>query len=401
MPVQAQGLFDHFSAQAVLVMDAKTGEVFYQENAERKLPVYSVSKLMTAYITLQSIESGKLKWEQLIPIDETLAEISEVYAFTNVPLTAGMSYTVRDLFQAMLVQSANAATMALAKAISGSEASFVRTMNTYAQTLQLKQSQFVSSSGLERSDLLEFGIEIAEGGNQMSAVDVAYLWREILVKYPDVAQITQASQMWFNEGDEIEKFLMTTSNPLLPGAAQAMPGFLGGKSGFGGLDGTAAYVAALHNEQHALISVVIGSMNMSDVYETTRQLLEYGLTIETNNTFASNSLESSQLLQKIHHEFAVINGEKNNIEINFSTVIPAKYQNYAQYQFTFIPTSSNFQETNQSFQAPIMNGQELGVLKISKENKQLETITVYAEETIAVRPLSWWQKLVKIIIEIF
>lgn len=401
MPVQAQGLFDHFSAQAVLVMDATTGELLYEKNAEKQLPVYSVSKLMTTYITLQTLESGKLKWDQLIPIDEKLAAISEVYAFTNVPLTAGMSYTVRDLFQAMLVQSANAATMALAQAISGSENNFVRVMNTYAQTLGLEQSQYVSSSGLERSDLSEFGIEIADGGNQMSAKDVALLWREILVEYPDVTKITQSSQMWFNESDEVEKFLMTTSNPLLPGAAQAMPGFLGGKSGFGGLDGTAAYTAGLYQGQHALISVVIGAMNMPDVYETTRQLLEYGLTTEVAVRLETKSLNEAQITRKLKHDFSVNHGEKTHMTIDFSTIIPAEYQNYTQYEFSFVPTATNFQQENQSFQAPVTKGQELGQLKISDQGTVKKTIVVYAEETIAIKQLSWWQKLVKMITDLF
>ncbi|MGL6247540.1 MAG: serine hydrolase, partial [Culicoidibacterales bacterium] len=93
-------------AHAQLLIEAETGEILFAENADEKLPVYSVSKLMTAYITLQAINEGAMSWDQQIVIDQTLASISEVYAFTNVPLTVGKSYTVRDLFQAMLVQSA-------------------------------------------------------------------------------------------------------------------------------------------------------------------------------------------------------------------------------------------------------------------------------------------------------
>lgn len=388
-------------AEAQLVIEAETGEILFAENADKKLPVYSVSKMMTAYITLQAISEGRLKWDQQVVIDQTLSEISEVYAFTNVPLTAGKSYTIKNLFQAMLVQSANAATMALAKTISGDENTFAILMNETAKKLDLKNSQFVSSSGLEQEDLIDFGIRLKAGGNQMSANDVASLIREIYAHFPEIAEITQVTQMWFDETNETEKFLMTTSNPLLPGASQEIPGFLGGKSGFGGLDGTAAYTAILTQEETTLISVVIGAMNMSDVYESTRQLMNYGLNVEKTMEKPAEQKLSTVKNENITYDFQVINGKTQNIIVNFSEVIPKKWQDQEKYSYSFTPTTANYQKSTNAFEAPILENQLLGQLKIKSDEKVVEIIPIYAQETIEAIELTWWQRIMKLIVELF
>ncbi|MGL4972381.1 MAG: D-alanyl-D-alanine carboxypeptidase family protein [Culicoidibacterales bacterium] len=388
-------------AEAQLVIEAETGEVLFAENADKKLPVYSVSKMMTAYITLQAISEGRLKWDQQVVIDQTLSEISEVYAFTNVPLTAGKSYTIKDLFQAMLVQSANAATMALAKTISGDENTFAILMNETAKKLDLKNSQFVSSSGLEQEDLIDFGIRLKAGGNQMSANDVASLIREIYANFPEISKITQVTQMWFDETNETEKFLMTTSNPLLPGASQEIPGFLGGKSGFGGLDGTAAYTAILTQEETTLISVVIGAMNMSDVYESTRQLMNYGLNVEKTIEKPAEQKLSTVKNENITYDFQVINGKTPSIVVNFSEVIPKKWQDQEKYSYSFTPITANYQKSTNAFEAPILENQLLGQLKIKSDEKVVEIIPIYAQETIEAIELTWWQRIMKLIVELF
>ncbi|MGL5382727.1 MAG: D-alanyl-D-alanine carboxypeptidase family protein [Culicoidibacterales bacterium] len=394
-------MMPNLMAEAQLVIEAETGEVLFAENADKKLPVYSVSKMMTAYITLQAISEGRLKWDQQVVIDQTLSEISEVYAFTNVPLTAGKSYTIKDLFQAMLVQSANAATMALAKTISGDENTFAILMNETAKKLNLKNSQFVSSSGLEQEDLIDFGIRLKAGGNQMSANDVASLIREIYAHFPEIAEITQVTQMWFDETNETEKFLMTTSNPLLPGASQEIPGFLGGKSGFGGLDGTAAYTAILTQEETTLISVVIGAMNMSDVYESTRQLMNYGLNVEKTMEKPAEQKLSTVKNENITYDFQVINGKTPNIIVNFSEVIPKKWQDQEKYSYSFTPTTANYQKSTNAFEAPILENQLLGQLKIKSDEKVVEIIPIYAQETIEAIELTWWQRIMKLIVELF
>ncbi|MGL6009140.1 MAG: D-alanyl-D-alanine carboxypeptidase family protein [Culicoidibacterales bacterium] len=388
-------------AHAQLLIEAETGEILFAENADEKLPVYSVSKLMTAYITLQAINEGAISWDQQIVIDQTLASISEVYAFTNVPLTVGKSYTVRDLFQAMLVQSANAATMTLAKAISGSETQFATLMNETAKALGLKDSQFVSSSGLEQEDLVDFGIKLKAGGNQMSANDVATLLKEIYANFPEIAKITQVTQMWFDETNETEKFLMSTSNPLLPGASQEIPGFLGGKSGFGGIDGTAAYTSILNHDETTLITVVIGAMNMSDVYEATRQMMEYGLTVEKNVEKPKSKQLPTEKNQDINYDFKVINGKIPKITINFSEFIPKKWENQTKYSYSFTPTAANYEYSYEAFEAPVLENQLLGQLKIKNSEKTVETIPIYANETIEAIELQWWQKIIKIITELF
>lgn len=111
----------NIDAKAAIAVDAKTGQVLYAKNAEQTLPVASMSKLLTAYMVLQAIDQGKLKWDQKVTPSDAAQEVSQDTTLSNVPLKKGESYTVKSLYQATLIYSANGAAMALADAVGGTQ----------------------------------------------------------------------------------------------------------------------------------------------------------------------------------------------------------------------------------------------------------------------------------------
>ncbi|MES9739277.1 serine hydrolase, partial [Peribacillus frigoritolerans] len=105
-------------AEAAIIIDGETGQIVYEKNADKVLGIASMSKMMTEYIIMESIENGKISWDQKVKINKYVHDLSKAPNLSNVGLTEGEDYTVKELYQAMAVYSGNAATVALAQLIS-------------------------------------------------------------------------------------------------------------------------------------------------------------------------------------------------------------------------------------------------------------------------------------------
>ena len=123
----------NLDAKAAIAVDATTGQVMYSKNAQEALPVASMSKLLTTYLVLKAIHSGKLSWNDKITPDEASQKVSQNTTLSNVPLKADHSYTVKSLYEAMLIYSANGATMALAYKVGGSHQNFINMINVFLE----------------------------------------------------------------------------------------------------------------------------------------------------------------------------------------------------------------------------------------------------------------------------
>lgn len=115
----------NLDAKAGIAIDINSGKILYEKNSKQKLPVASVTKILSMYIVLEEINSGKLKWEDEVVISKNAYDLTLNENASNIYLDEGGKYTVRDLFDAAMIQSANSATIALAEKISGSEQKFV------------------------------------------------------------------------------------------------------------------------------------------------------------------------------------------------------------------------------------------------------------------------------------
>ncbi|NRK74321.1 D-alanyl-D-alanine carboxypeptidase, partial [Salmonella enterica subsp. enterica serovar Typhi] len=125
-------------AGAAILVDANTGEILYEKNTDELLGVASMSKMMTEYIVLESIKNGKISWDQKVKINNYIHRLSGAPGLSNVGLTEGEEYTVKELYQAMAIHSGNAATVALAELIAGTEKNYISVMNQKAEELGLE-----------------------------------------------------------------------------------------------------------------------------------------------------------------------------------------------------------------------------------------------------------------------
>ncbi|WP_319585314.1 D-alanyl-D-alanine carboxypeptidase family protein [uncultured Desulfobulbus sp.] len=183
---------------SALVIEADSGKVLFEANADAKVYPASVLKLMDLYVILDRIEQGALKLDEMVQVTPEAMKTggSQVY------LDPKEQFPVEDLIYALMVQSANDAAVALATHIGGSKEGFVALMNQKAQELGMKNSKFHSVHGLPPSEGQEPDVTTAR--------DLAILCRS-LVKRPEALKYTGTQSKGFRD----EKFIMRNHNKLL------------------------------------------------------------------------------------------------------------------------------------------------------------------------------------------
>lgn len=259
----AKAASPNLQVKSAIAVDAQTGQILYQKNDQQKLPIASMTKLLSTYIVLNDIKDGKLHWNQQVAISPEIAKMSRNANLTNVPLSANRKYTVRELYQASLITSANAAVSALGNAVSGSPHQFVNRMRSTAKQLHLNSAHIVTASGITNGQAGQLGYSSVSKSdeNTMSAEDVARLSQIILKTYPEILQTTRLSTAWFDKGGSSQT-LMHTWNLMLKGQSQyqanlPVDGLKTGTSTAAGGN----FVGTVNRDGHRIITVVMHAQN--------------------------------------------------------------------------------------------------------------------------------------------
>src|SRR5690606_13642676 len=189
----------NINAKNAILIDAETGKILYENNADVPAPIASMTKMMTEYLVLEAIDEGTITWETETQIDEFLHSLSANSNSSGVGLRLNHNYTVKELYYAMAIYSDNATTMALARLIGGTEDGFVKMMNEKAAELGIQDAHFVNSSGLPNSMLGEYRINgsSADEENLLSAKSVALLAYSLIRDYPEVLEVSSIPQFEF------------------------------------------------------------------------------------------------------------------------------------------------------------------------------------------------------------
>lgn len=165
-PLCAAEFSDKVDAKSAILMEASTGTVLFEYNADDALPPASVTKVMTMLLVLEALDSEALKLDDMI----TVSDYASSMGGSQVFLKAGETMSVSDLLKSVIVASANDAAVALAEAVAGSESAFVTRMNERAAELGMKNTVFKNTNGLDDEDT----------GHLTSARDIALMSREVL-----------------------------------------------------------------------------------------------------------------------------------------------------------------------------------------------------------------------------
>lgn len=306
-------------AKAAIAVDANTGQILYAKNADQALPVASMSKLMTAYMVLQAINNGKLKWDQKVTPGKAAQEVSQDTTLSNVPLKEGHSYTVRELYQATLIYSANGAA--------------------------------------------------DDAENKFSAKDMALLSQRLIKDYPEVLKTTKITRMKFNNGtDQTE---MENWNWMLPGLAKAyselpVDGLKTGTSDSAG----ACFAATVNKDGHRLITIVLGAKHDSQEdlsrFEETQKLMSY-----CYNNYTYTSLAKGTTFKKTN-ALPVYHGKDLDVKVSLAAKTDVWLKSgVSKDQLSAKAVGNKKLYKKDGLQAPLKKGQKVGTLQIKAKDQPM------------------------------
>ncbi|WP_147536224.1 D-alanyl-D-alanine carboxypeptidase family protein [Bacillus marasmi] len=365
------------NAEAAILLDAKTGKILYQKNPDAVLGVASMSKMMTEYLVLEAIHNKKITWDQKVMINEYVHNLSAAPGLSNVGLTQGEEYTVKELYEAMAIFSGNAATVALAETVAGTEKNFVALMNKKAGELGLKDFNFVNSSGLNNESLLG---NIPAGGptdeNVMSARATAKLAYRLINDYPEVIQTAKTPKLNFEkDGKEYPNF-----NWMLPGLIFEYNGVDGLKTGSTDFAGYCFTATAERNDQR-FISVVMKASSKDTRFTETRKILDYAF-----NNFGEEKVLPKHYQVKGQKTLPVIKGKGDSVKIHTKNAINIVMKNGDKDNYKAVLVLDKKKLTkNGELTAPVKKGDKVGYVTLeSKNGEDLGFITGDASKGIKV-----------------
>lgn len=248
------------TAPSVLLMEASTGKVLYEKDADTRRPPASVTKVMTILLIYDALSAGKIHKEDVVTTSEYAASMGGSQVF----LEAGEEQTVDTLLKCIVVSSANDACVAMAEYISGTEEAFVQQMNERARGLGMENTVFKNCNGLDTD------------GHVTTARDIALMSRELITKYPDVYEYTK---IWMDtivhktkKGEE--EFGLSNTNKLIRQYSYAT----GLKTGSTG-EAKFCLSATAQKDGIDLIAVIMAAPDVKTRFADAQTLLNYGFSI--------------------------------------------------------------------------------------------------------------------------
>lgn len=297
------------NVSSAILIEATTGEVLMSLNADEALPPASMTKMMTEYLVAEAVKNGQIAWDQKVIVQENAAK----QIGSRIFLAQGDEHTVRELYIAMAVGSANDATVALAELVSGSEQQFVALMNETAQKMGMKTAYFINSTGLDRADMpAKYRPEI-DRETVMSAMDAATLARYIVTEHPDFTEFTTIQSYKFRERDTAPminyNWMLEANKDIANFKAYAYPGLDGLKTGHTSNAGNCFTGTAVRDGMR-LISVVMGADTEAHRFTETKKVLDFGF-----NNFEVKQVVAAKSVIAGNETVPVDKGKKQSVSV--------------------------------------------------------------------------------------
>lgn len=377
-PVHAASKID---AKAAIMVDASTGQIIYEQNANQQLPIASITKLLTIAVVHDELQQHAITDNTKVTVTPDIAAISNDPNYSSIGLVSGQSYSVIELVNAAMVKSADGAVVALATADGNSLDEFVLKMEQKAHNIGLKKASIINPTGLTNSEMKSLGSNnvSANAENEMSAKDVAILSRYLIHSYPAILQVTaQKKANFFISKNNVKS--IENLNKMLPGDQYTVPGIKinGLKTGTSDKAG-ACFVSTGNYRGHQIITVVLHANGNNK-----------------DNRFVQTQELYKMLKQDYHLQEISLPKKITNVKIKYGTrqtitTTPKKLTIWNNKPLKSFTISQNFNNklinNSQNLQAPIKKGQRIGSIKLTSptlktiSNEPL-TYSLYSNETV-------------------
>lgn len=331
----------NLAAKSWLLIDAKTGYIITEHNADEKLPPASLTKMMTAYIASEQVITGNIQYSDMVRVSERAWRKggSKMY------IREGTEVKLEDLMRGIIIQSGNDASIAVAEYIAGSEDAFADLMNQTAQSLGMTNSHFRNATGWPAKDHLT------------TARDLAILAKAIINDHPDDYAMYAEKEFTYNN------IRQPNRNTLL-WQDDSVDGIKTGHTDEAGY----CLVSSAQKDGMRLIAVVMGTQSIKARASESQKLITYGFRFyETVKSYdAKQELMASEIWK----------GSQNNVKLGTEEAI-----------WLTIPRGSGGNlvtdlEVPEMLEAPVTEGQEIGTIKMTLNGTPVATKPLIALETV-------------------
>ena len=330
------------NAKSAILMEEATGNILYESNPDERLPIASVTKVMTMLLIMEAVDSGKISLDDMV----TVSENAMSYGGSTMFLETGEQLTVNDMLKGIAVASANDGCVAMAEHLAGSESAFVDMMNEKAKGLGMENTHFMNTNGLDEDD------------HYSSARDVAIMSRE-LMKHETIFNYTSIWMDTLRGG----KFQLANTNKLI----RFYDGANGLKTGSTSKALCCLSAAAKRNDMQ-LIAVVLGAPTSAERFASAKSLLDYGFANYAVNTqiTAGDEVQKIAVEKGVDKEVGVVAGD------SCSTLVKKGQEDNITKEI----------KIDETITAPIEAGQKIGTMTISRDGEVIADIDLNASSTV-------------------
>ncbi len=329
------------AAKSWILMDADSGRVLVEHNADERLPPASLTKLMTAYLVERELDRGNISLDDKVRVSENAWRTGGSKMFIEV----NTDVTIRDLLYGIIISSGNDASVAVAEHLAGGEAPFADLMNQHATRLGLHNTSFANATGLPHPE------------QYSSARDMALLSQYIINDYPEHYAVYAEKYFTYNDIRQPNRNRLLWRDPTVDGLKTGWTT----EAGYG-------LVASAKRDGMRLISVVMGTSSEESRAQETQKLLSYGFRYyETLKLYDQGAVLNSP---------RIWGGEKNELRVGVDRDVAMT-----------LPRARNEElharlDIRQDLTAPINLGDRVGTLEVRLGDEVVGEHPLVALETI-------------------
>ena len=333
-------------AKSAIIIEESTGEILYEYNAHEKLAPASMTKMMSLLLIMEALENDVIKLNDMITISSNASGMGG----SQILLETGEEMSVDDLLKGITIASGNDAVVALAEAIGGSEANFVKMMNEKVRELGLKDTYFKNSHGLD------------EENHYSSAHDMAMIAKE-LVKHEKILEYSSIYETYLRKGTDKQTWLVNT-NKLV----RFKKGVDGLKTGYT-VDSGYCLTATMKKDGMRVIAVVMGEPSSTTRNDEVSSMLDYA--------FANYRLDKILSKDRVIDTINLDKSTKNQVDI-----VPVEDINLINKKMSpnITPT---FEIKYGKISSSIKKGDVIGTVSIMNGNKKIGEVNLTVKEDVA------------------
>lgn len=361
---------ENLYARSAVLIDADSGRVLFEKEADVIRPMASTTKIMTCIIALEYLKEHP---DQTVEVSDQAVSQPKVH----LGMQRGEAFYLKDLLYSLMLESHNDSAVAVAEGVAGSVEKFAEKMNAKAAEIGCKDTHFITPNGLDAKD--------AEGVHSTTAKDLAKIMRYCIMistEKETFLEVTRAKEYQFQDTEKKRSFSCHNHNAFL----DMMDGALSGKTGFTA-DAGYCYVGSLRRDKRTFIVALLACgwpNNKGYKWKDTRKLMEYGL-----EHYQYREIDKKMQIPEIK----VAGGVDDKKPYQYCLNVPVKIERPAEENSKIlIRDGEELQaklELAKYWNAPLKKGEKVGMLTYYLESQKIAEYTLSIKKTVKKRTV-WW-----------